>query len=187
MLKTMTTVQVIRYEGMQPLFLLKLAIILYREDAEAKQGGYLTGRSLSACLIWESLLGCSCMVCLSFILSDPSALALAQVLVCWLRLPRHWSHLALTASLFQYFSSFTGKWFRVNSKGISIVWPEVRGLPPVLTLPHNKQNLVYTLSLTRKPPGSLSDFPVRTPLVPSTWIFMFLQTWREDCSPRCSR
>lgn len=95
-------------------FLLKLAVILCREGAEAKQGGYLTGRSLSRCLIWESLLGCSCMVCLSFMFSDPSALA--WVLVCWVRLPRHWSHFTLTASLFQSFSSFIGKWFRVNSK-----------------------------------------------------------------------
>ena len=99
-----------------PFFLLKLAIMLYREDAEVKQGGYLTGRSLSTYLIWESLLGCSCMVCLSFMFSDPSALALAWVLVCWVRLPRHWSHLTLTASLFQSFRSFIGKWFRVNSK-----------------------------------------------------------------------
>ena len=30
----------------------------YREDAEAKQGNYLIGCSLSSCLIWERLVGC---------------------------------------------------------------------------------------------------------------------------------
>lgn len=29
-----------------------------REDAESKQGNYLTGYSLSGCFIWERLVGC---------------------------------------------------------------------------------------------------------------------------------
>ena len=40
----------------------------YKTDAEAKQGSYLIGYSLSCCLTWESLVGCDWLfLCFDFL------------------------------------------------------------------------------------------------------------------------
>ena len=55
----------------------------YREDTEAKQGNYLIGYSLCG----EVYLAACDWSFLSFIFSDSSVLLLAEVSVCFLRLP----------------------------------------------------------------------------------------------------
>lgn len=53
---------------------------IYRQDGEAKQGNYVIGCGLSACIIWESLTGCDWFFLLP--LRYLRELAPAQVSVC---------------------------------------------------------------------------------------------------------